>query len=95
MSGLGLFWLAQIAGDKPPNILGKGNAKLRGLGLRPPLRLSVHGDLRARIHDGAITPPPGAAAKPGEGPMAKSPHPAQRSLTLACATPGSSRELYT
>ena len=48
--------LAQAVGDCAAYVLGKRDAKLCGLGLRPPLQLGVHGDLCACIHDGAIMP---------------------------------------
>ena len=52
---LGLL-LAQILGHQAAHILGERNSELGGLGLRAPLRLGIHGNLGACIHDGAIMP---------------------------------------
>jgi hypothetical protein len=47
--------IAEIASDDASNIFGKRNAQIRGLRLRPPLQLRIHGNLRAYRH-GAIMP---------------------------------------
>jgi hypothetical protein len=48
--------LGLILRDQAADVLCKGDTKLGGFGMSPPLRIRIQGDLSSRIHDGTIMP---------------------------------------